>query len=132
MGRSRIGWALSVAAPWCVAFAVLVSITAEAEQEPLEFMSAFARSQLISAPGGLDGAILAGRPPQAVDEDGAPLPIIQARYMVGDPGRPRGGIGRARAERSAKAAGTERFPPSTAAPRAIRSSAFPRASTPGA
>jgi hypothetical protein len=86
MGRSRIGWALSVAAPWCVAFAVLVSITAEAEQEPLEFMSAFAPNRLIGASGGLDRAILVGRPPRAVDEDGAPLPIIQARYMVGDPG----------------------------------------------
>src|SRR5271167_2554478 len=86
MGRSRIGWALSVAAPWCVAFAVLVSITAEAEQEPPEFMSAFARSHLISAPSGFDRAILAGRPPRAVDEDGAPLPIVQARTVAGDPG----------------------------------------------
>ncbi len=84
MGRSRIGWALSVAAPWCVAFAVLVSITAEAEQEPLQFTSAFARSQLISASGGLDRAIIA-RPLRTVDEDGAPLPIVQARYAVGDP-----------------------------------------------
>ena len=85
MGRSRIGWALSVAAPWCVAFAVLVSITAEAEQEPPEFMSAFARSQLTGAPTGLDRAFLSGRPPRAVDEDGAPLPIVQARTGVGDP-----------------------------------------------
>ena len=85
MGRSRIGWALSVAAPWCVAFAVLVSITAEAEQEPPEFMSAFARNQLTSAPSGLDRAGLAAPPLRTVDEDGAPLPIVQARYGVGDP-----------------------------------------------
>jgi hypothetical protein len=85
MGRSRIGWALSVAAPWCVAFVVLVSITAEAGQEPTELTSAFARNQLMSAPTGLDRPILAGRPPRAVDEDGAPLPIVQARYGVGDP-----------------------------------------------
>ena len=85
MGRSRIGWAVSVAAPWCVALAVLVSITAEAEQEPLGFMSAFAPTRLIGASGGLEQAILAGGPPQAVDEDGAPLPIIQARYVVGNP-----------------------------------------------
>ena len=65
MGRSRIGWALSVAAPWCVALAVLVSITAEAEQEPAEFTSAFARSQLISAPGRLDRAIRLPRGPCA-------------------------------------------------------------------
>jgi hypothetical protein len=83
MGRSRFGWAVSVAAPWCVAFVVLVSITAEAEQEPSEFMSAFARGQLIGASGGLDRAI-AGRPLRAVDEDGEPLPIVQARDVAGD------------------------------------------------
>jgi hypothetical protein len=86
MGRSRIGWAVSVAAPWCVAFAVLVSITAEAEQEPLDFTSAFAPTQMIGHSGGLDEAILASRPPRVVDEDGEPLPIVQARYAVGDPG----------------------------------------------
>jgi hypothetical protein len=83
MGRSRIGWAVSVAAPWCVAFAVLLSITAEAEQEPTEFASAFARSQAIGAPRALDGAI-AARTLRAVDEDGEPLPLVQARYGAGD------------------------------------------------
>jgi Cell Wall Hydrolase len=86
MGRSRIRWTLSVAAPWCVAFAVLVSITAEAEQEPVEFASIFAPTRLIRASGGLDRAMLAGRAPRAVDEDGAPLPIVQASFTVGDPG----------------------------------------------
>jgi Cell Wall Hydrolase len=84
MGRSRIRWAVSVVAPWCVALAVLVSITAEAEQEPLEFTSAFARSQLISAPARLDTTFIA-RPMRTVDEDGAPLPIVQARTVLGDP-----------------------------------------------
>jgi hypothetical protein len=83
MGRSRIGWAVSVAAPWCVAFAVLVSITAEAEQEPTEFTSAFARSQLASASVILERPI-ARRPLRAVDEDGAPVPIVQARNVAGD------------------------------------------------
>jgi Cell Wall Hydrolase len=85
MGRSRIRWALSVAAPWCVAFAVLVSITAEAGQEPTEFTSAFVRSQLISAPSRIERVRLAARPPRTVDEDGAPLPIVEASYVVGDP-----------------------------------------------
>ena len=86
MGRSRFGWALSVAAPWCVAFAVLVSITAEAGQEPTELTSAFARSELISVPSKVGLGGLAARPLRTVDEDGAPLPIVQARTMVGDPG----------------------------------------------
>ncbi len=84
MGHSRIGWALSVAAPWCVAFAVLVSITAEAGQEPTELTSVFARSQLMSATSVLDRAGLAARRLRIVDEDGAPLPIVQARATVGD------------------------------------------------
>ncbi len=85
MGRSRIGWALSVAAPWCMAFAVLLSITAEAEQEPLERGSAFDRNRMIEADGARNRAVLAGSP-RAVDENGAPLPIVQARYVTGDPG----------------------------------------------
>ena len=84
MGRSRVRWAVSVAAPWCVAVAVLVSITAEAEQEPLEFMSVFDRAHLMGATGGLGAAMLAGRPLRTVDEDGSPLPIIQARSFTGD------------------------------------------------
>jgi hypothetical protein len=68
-----------------VAFAVLVSITAEAEQEPVEFASVFAPTRLISGSGGLDRSIRGGRPLRAVDEDGAPLPIVQASYVVGDP-----------------------------------------------
>ena len=83
MGRSRIGWAVSVAAPWCVAFAVLVSITAEAGQEPTELTSAFARSQLPSASALLERPI-ASSPLRAVDEDGEPVPIVQARRETGD------------------------------------------------
>ena len=80
MGRSRVGWALSIAAPWCMAFGVLLSITAEAEQEPFQRGSAFDRNRMIET----DLALGAG-PQQAVDENGAPLPILQARYVTGDP-----------------------------------------------
>jgi len=41
MGRSRLGWVGSAAAPWCVALFFLLSITAEAEQEPTQTKSAF-------------------------------------------------------------------------------------------
>ena len=39
---------------------------------------------MIGASGGIDPAILAARPLRAVDEDGEPLPIVQARYVAGD------------------------------------------------
>jgi spore germination cell wall hydrolase CwlJ-like protein len=34
MGRSRLGWACNAIAPWCLAVGVVVSITAEAGQDP--------------------------------------------------------------------------------------------------
>ena len=76
MSRTRVGWAVSVAAPWCVAFAVLVSITAEAEQEPSEFTSAVVRGRMLDPSG--------ARLLRAVDEDGEPLPIVPARTVAGD------------------------------------------------
>ena len=33
MGRSRIGWALGVVAPWCLGMGLLVSFTADAGQD---------------------------------------------------------------------------------------------------
>ncbi len=36
MGRSRIAWAGSVVAPWAIALGFLVSITAQADQDPSE------------------------------------------------------------------------------------------------
>ena len=83
MVRSRIGWAFRVAAPWCTALAVLLSITAEAEQEPAATTSAFARAQAT----GLSRAILAQHPLRAVDEDGEPLPLAPAPFAADD--RPR-------------------------------------------
>src|SRR5271169_381276 len=85
MGRSRTAWALSVALPWCMGLAVLVSITAEAEQEPPAGGSVFASTRMIEAAGQLDRALQAARPLRAVDEDGEPLPIAEARLAVGDP-----------------------------------------------
>ena len=65
--------------------AVLVSITAEAEQEPPAGGSVFASSRMIEAEGRLDRALQAARPLRAVNEDGEPLPIVHARLAVGDP-----------------------------------------------
>jgi hypothetical protein len=65
--------------------AVLVSITAEAEQEPPAGGSVFASTRMIEAAGRLDRALQAARPLRAVNEDGEPLPIVQARLAVGDP-----------------------------------------------
>ncbi len=80
MGRSRMSWALRVAAPWCAALAVLLSITAEAEQEPAGYTSVLTRVQLT----GLGRALIAARPLRAVDEDGQPLPLVEARLVAGD------------------------------------------------
>ena len=80
MGRSRMSWALRVAAPWCAALAVLLSITAEAEQEPAGYTRVFARVGLM----GLGRPIIADRPLRAVDEDGQPLPLVEARLVAGD------------------------------------------------
>jgi hypothetical protein len=87
MVRSRIGWAGSVATPWCVALFVLISITAEAEQEPPPQLSAFEPNRALEIGGPLDRAIVLSRRPiqSAVDQDGVPVPIVQARYVTGDP-----------------------------------------------
>ncbi len=65
--------------------AVLVSITAEAEQEPPAGASRFASTRMIEAKSSLDRALLAARPLRAVDEDGEPLPIVRARLIAADP-----------------------------------------------
>jgi Cell Wall Hydrolase len=88
MSGSRIGWAGSVVAPWCLAVGVLLSITAEAEQEtPYRSVSAFDRAPL---PGSDDPTRSGASAPRAVDEDGVPLPLIRARFTVGDPNDPAG------------------------------------------
>jgi hypothetical protein len=68
-----------------MAFAVLLSITAEAEQEPLERGSAFDRNRMVEADGARNRAIVAALDERAVDEDGAPVPIVQAGAVAGDP-----------------------------------------------
>ena len=82
MGRSRLSWAASVVAPWCLSAGVLVSITADAGQEPAEYASSFDRKLLIDASDPVRRAIALSRGFQAVDADGAPTPLVQARQKV--------------------------------------------------
>ncbi len=85
MGRSRIGWAASAVAPWCLAVALL-SITAEAGQEPAQNAGVYDRNRLIEASDPVREAIALARRRQAVDADGMPQPIAEARFLVGGPG----------------------------------------------
>jgi hypothetical protein len=85
MGRSRIGWAASVVAPWCLGAGVLLSITAEAEQEAVQHSGVYDRNGLLEDSDPVRKAIaLTGRQ-QAVRADGTPLPLVQARSFLVDP-----------------------------------------------
>jgi len=77
MGRSRLGWAASVAAPWCLGAGVLISITADAGQEPARYASAFDRHLLLEANDPVRKAIALAFAFQAVDADGAPTPLVR-------------------------------------------------------
>jgi hypothetical protein len=86
MGRSRLGWVASVVAPWCLAVGMLLSITAEAGQEPAQYASVFDRSRLSEANAPVRKAIALARVSRTVDEYGAPAPIVEARFAIGNPG----------------------------------------------
>ena len=79
MGWSRLGWAASVVAPWCLAAGVLLSITAEAEQEPIQLSGLYDRSRLQDAIDPVRKALALGSQRQAVDADGMPLPLVETR-----------------------------------------------------
>ena len=85
MGRSHIGWAASVVAPWCLAVGVLLSITAEAEQEPVQLSGVYDRGRLLEESDPVRKAIALANRQLAVDADGTPLPLIQTRSFV-EPG----------------------------------------------
>ncbi len=69
-----------------MALFLLLSITAEAEQEPAQHASAFDRNRLTEADNPTREAIaLSRQPQQPADEDGMPLPILEARAIIGDP-----------------------------------------------
>ncbi|HXZ14929.1 MAG TPA: cell wall hydrolase [Roseiarcus sp.] len=84
MGRSPIGWAASAVAPWCLAVGVLLTITAEAEQEPAPWATAFDRGRLIDADTPLKKALAAASRYEAVALDGTPAPLIESRLLTGE------------------------------------------------
>ena len=86
MGRSSIGWAASVVAPWCLAVGVLLSITAEAEQEPIQLSGIYDRNRLLADSDPVRKAVALASRQQAVETDGTPLPLVQMRLFGGDPG----------------------------------------------
>jgi hypothetical protein len=86
MGRTRIGWAATAIAPWCLAVGVLLSITAQAEQERGAYASAFDRTPLAETDSPIRRAIAAVRRYEAVGPDGTPAPLIESRLVTGDPG----------------------------------------------
>ena len=69
MGRSRLGWALRAIAPWTLALGLIVSITAEAGQDPAQYSSlvdSSVRKTVLSSafqlPGRLFGETASGSP----------------------------------------------------------------------
>jgi Cell Wall Hydrolase len=84
MGRSGIGWAASVVAPWCLAVGVLLTVTAEAEQEPVQLSGVYDRVRLLEESDPVRKAIALATRRRAVDADGMPLPLVQTRSF--DPG----------------------------------------------
>jgi Cell Wall Hydrolase len=86
MGRSWIAWAASVVAPWCLGVGVLLSITAEAEQEPVPLSGVYDRNRLLDNSDPVRKAIDLASRRQAVDADGTPLPLTQTQASIGDAG----------------------------------------------
>jgi spore germination cell wall hydrolase CwlJ-like protein len=84
MGRSRLGWACNAIAPWCLGLGVVVSITAQAGQDPTRGDSL----ALESAQSSIRQAIAASTfplPGDLLDRAGASPHILQASLTLGGP-----------------------------------------------
>ncbi len=85
MGRSRLSWATSVVAPWCLGAGLLVSFTADAGQDyaqgatlaPLASRAAAIPDDLVPALPVLTGDLGAVRPER--------VPLREARLAIGSP-----------------------------------------------
>jgi hypothetical protein len=101
MGRSRLAWAGSATAPWAIALGFLVSITAQAEQDPSAATQGVSRRSPVFSAGGPPPGLIAARytvgsadeladipdeiqPNAAFKAKHAPLPGIN-RQAKGDP-----------------------------------------------
>lgn len=84
MGRSRVGWAAGVIAPWCVAIGVVVSFTAQADQDTA---SGASLAVLTSFPAGAPADLVPNALPEPFAFSGLPRrdPIRMASLMVGTP-----------------------------------------------
>jgi hypothetical protein len=88
MGRSRLSWAGSAVAPWGIALGFLVSITAQAGQDPDWTGGLVARGAGADRLSPVREALLASRfgpPTRFAARGGAEIPIVEARWTLGAP-----------------------------------------------
>ncbi len=88
MGRSRLAWAGSAVAPWGIALGLLVSITAQAGQDPGASGGLVAQQARDGRPSPVREALLAstfGLPARSMAPDGDGDPIVEARLTLGAP-----------------------------------------------
>lgn len=88
MGRSRLAWAGSAVAPWGIALGLLVSITAQAGQDPGASGGLVAQQVRDERASPVREALLAstfGLPPRSMARDGDDDPVVEARLTLGTP-----------------------------------------------
>ncbi|MFZ1962852.1 MAG: cell wall hydrolase [Roseiarcus sp.] len=88
MGRSRLSWAGSAVAPWGIALGFLVSITAQAGQDPGWIGGLAAQGAGADRLSPVREALLASRfgpPARFAARGGAEIPIVEAHLILGAP-----------------------------------------------
>jgi spore germination cell wall hydrolase CwlJ-like protein len=88
MGRSRLSWAGSAVAPWGIALGFLVSITAQAGQDPGWTGGLVGQGAGTDRLSPVREALLASRfgpPARFAARRGAAIPILEARWTLGAP-----------------------------------------------
>jgi spore germination cell wall hydrolase CwlJ-like protein len=88
MGRSRLSWAGSAVAPWGIALGFVVSITAQAGQDPSWTGGLVAQGAGADRLSPVREALLASRfgpPARFAARGGAEIPILEARWTLGAP-----------------------------------------------